>query len=162
MIVANVAGAAWIDRPPGRWRTAGSLSAAAILLFALALGFGHREMSLPAGDGPPVTVGVIQASVPQDEKWSLAAASGILEKHERLTGEAAAAGARLILWPESSSPFPLSRPARQEGRSGTMPDRLYRGRMESLSGRTGASLLFAGPDGDHARRAQWALHRRSL
>ena len=146
VIVANVAGAAWIDRPPGRWRTAGSLSAAAVLLFAGALAFGHREMSLPAGDGPAVTVGLIQASVPQDEKWSPGAAREILEKHVRLTGEAAAAGARLILWPESSSPFPLSHPVQEEGRPGVAPDHPYRERMESLSRRNGASLLFGTVD----------------
>ncbi len=146
VITANVAGSAWLDRAPGRWRTAGWLSAAALLLFAGALAFGQREMASSAGEGPPVGVGLVQASVPQDEKWSPSAAKEILEKHERLTEEAAAAGARLILWPESSSPFPLSHPVREGGVEGAAPDLLYRGRMESLSRRTGASILFGTVD----------------
>ena len=131
----------------GGRRTALRLSAAAVLLFAGTLAFGYREMSLPAGDGPPVTVGLVQAAVPQDEKWSPGAALEILEKHERLTGEAAESGARLVLWPESSSPFPLSHPAGAAGgRKEAEPNRPYRERMEGLSARTGASILFGTVD----------------
>jgi apolipoprotein N-acyltransferase len=47
----------------------------------------------------------VQGNVPQDEKWDTARASQIFERYLRLTREAAARGARLVVWPESSTPF---------------------------------------------------------
>ncbi len=146
VILANVALAAWLSPVPGTRRPAARLTAAAVLLFAFAAAFGWREMARPEERGPGTVVGVVQASVPQDEKWSPGEAGSILEKHESLTREAAERGARLILWPESSSPFPLSHPLRSGAESRVIPDTSYRGRMEALSRATGASLLFGTVD----------------
>ncbi len=56
-------------------------------------------------DGTPLAVGLVQGNVPQDEKWDAARASQIFERYLRLTRDGAARGARLIVWPESSTPF---------------------------------------------------------
>jgi apolipoprotein N-acyltransferase len=48
-------------------------------------------------------VAAIQGNVAQDEKWQAASRELILERHLGLTAEAVARGARLVLWPESST-----------------------------------------------------------
>jgi apolipoprotein N-acyltransferase len=57
------------------------------------------------GEGKPLEVGLIQGDVPQDEKWDAARASQIFQRYLQLTHAAATRGARLIVWPESSTPF---------------------------------------------------------
>ena len=58
-------------------------------------------------EGTPLTVGIVQGNVPQDQKWDAARASTVFEHYLKLTRDAAARGARLIVWPESSTPFML-------------------------------------------------------
>ncbi len=62
--------------------------------------------------GKEIRVAAIQANVPQERKWDPAAAAGTVRDLVRLTRAAASSGARLIVWPESSSPFSVRRPAR--------------------------------------------------
>jgi len=50
-------------------------------------------------------VGLVQASIAQDEKWDAAHAWANVDRHLELTRRAAAQGARLVAWPESSLPF---------------------------------------------------------
>ena len=145
VVLANVSGAAWLAPRSGRQRSADWISAWTALLFVGVAAYGARQMSRPAG-GPAEVVGLIQAAIPQDEKWSRLAARAILEKHEALTMEAANKGARLIVWPESSSPFPLSHPLRVDGKLESVPDKPYRETLESLSRRAGASLLIGTVD----------------
>jgi apolipoprotein N-acyltransferase len=52
-----------------------------------------------------IRVGIVQGNVPQDQKWSRDLAREIFSRYLRLSREAAARGARLIVWPESSTPF---------------------------------------------------------
>ncbi len=52
-----------------------------------------------------IRVGLVQASIPQHEKWDEALAFSNLRRHVELTEQAAAEGARLIVWPESAVPF---------------------------------------------------------
>jgi apolipoprotein N-acyltransferase len=56
-------------------------------------------------EGTPLVVGVIQGNVPQEEKWDRARAPAILDRYLQMTRLAGARGARLILWPESATPF---------------------------------------------------------
>jgi apolipoprotein N-acyltransferase len=56
-------------------------------------------------EGEAISVAMIQANVPQDEKWDPGQASTIFKRYLRMTGEVAGAGARFILWPESATPF---------------------------------------------------------
>ena len=53
--------------------------------------------------GPEIAVAAVQGNVAQDEKWDATQRAAILERHLELTRQAAAGGARLIAWPESST-----------------------------------------------------------
>lgn len=55
--------------------------------------------------GTPVTVGLVQANVRQEDKWNGAMAGEILERYEALSRKAVAEGAEFVLWPESATPF---------------------------------------------------------
>lgn len=55
--------------------------------------------------GASVTVGLVQGNVDQGEKWDVARAGAIFRDYLRLTREAIAGGAELVVWPESSTPF---------------------------------------------------------
>jgi apolipoprotein N-acyltransferase len=52
--------------------------------------------------GPPVTVAVVQGSIPQDQKWQDSNRQTTLDLYQRLTETAL--GTRLIVWPESAPP----------------------------------------------------------
>ena len=56
-------------------------------------------------DGTPLRVGLVQGNVLQDDKWDPAMRSTILSRYLDLSRESAAAGARLIVWPEAATPF---------------------------------------------------------
>jgi apolipoprotein N-acyltransferase len=55
--------------------------------------------------GDPIRVGLIQGNVDQAEKWDDARASEIFANYIRMTRQAIADGAQVVLWPESSTPF---------------------------------------------------------
>ncbi len=76
------------------------------LALALPLGgavLGRAALPLPVPDAPALPVAIVQGNVPQDQKWQVDNRQEILDRHLRLTEQAAAGGARLILWPESST-----------------------------------------------------------
>jgi apolipoprotein N-acyltransferase len=51
----------------------------------------------------------VQAAVLQEDKWQPERAADNIERHLELTRRGAAAGARLVVWPESSVPFYFDR-----------------------------------------------------
>jgi apolipoprotein N-acyltransferase len=55
--------------------------------------------------GTRVRVGLIQGNVPQDRKWDPEFSSQILSSYLDASRQAADRGARLIIWPESATPF---------------------------------------------------------
>jgi apolipoprotein N-acyltransferase len=55
--------------------------------------------------GTPLTVGIVQGNVPQDLKWEPTLGDDILQKYLRMSREAVRRGARLVVWPESATPF---------------------------------------------------------
>ena len=71
--------------------------------------------------GRPVRVALIQGNIPQDQKWDDAQAGNILNTYLSMTREAARQGAQLVIWPESSTPFPF-----QDDRSGRRADQIGR------------------------------------
>jgi apolipoprotein N-acyltransferase len=77
----------------------------------LAVVWMHGEWRL--GQVPPeagrLRVGLVQASIAQDEKWDAAHAWANVDRHLELTRRAAAQGARLVVWPESALPFLFDR-----------------------------------------------------
>ncbi|HEU5180875.1 MAG TPA: apolipoprotein N-acyltransferase, partial [Candidatus Polarisedimenticolia bacterium] len=101
LINAAIAGA--ILRVSRGGRIFGASEAVCAGLLLLSVGWGSwRLRSMPPGGGP-LRAAMIQGNVPQDQKWDAQEAISILDRHERMTAEAAAAGATLVLWPESSS-----------------------------------------------------------
>jgi len=56
-------------------------------------------------EGDTISIALIQGNVPQAEKWDPGRATAIFARYLRMTRDAAAAGARFILWPESATPF---------------------------------------------------------
>ena len=81
---------------------------AVVLLVVLSVVFwGSRR--IVRGDltraGDPIRVGLVQGNVEQAEKWDDARASSIFANYLRMTRQAIAEGAQVVLWPESSTPF---------------------------------------------------------
>jgi len=145
VVLANVLIAGWVRRV-SRAQSAFRVSdALAVGLIGLAVAWGSIQLRLfEPGEGA-TSVAVVQANVPQDRKWNAAWAGSIVEQHERLTEQAAATGATLVLWPESSSPFPIAIPVSAAGGQ-IRPNTEYRERLEFLARRLGISLLFGTVD----------------
>jgi apolipoprotein N-acyltransferase len=80
--------------------------------------------------GRRVRVALIQGNIPQDEKWNPAHAIAILNTYLALTREAAVQGAQLVIWPESSTPFPF------------LDDKIGGERIRALVRETGIELLL--------------------
>ena len=55
--------------------------------------------------GEPLQVGVAQGNVDQGEKWSSDRAASIFRDYLNITRQAIGAGAGLVVWPESATPF---------------------------------------------------------
>jgi apolipoprotein N-acyltransferase len=66
--------------------------------------YGALRLRAPIASLGSVRVGVIQASIPQDEKWQEGLAWRNVERHLALSREAARRGATLVVWPESAVP----------------------------------------------------------
>jgi apolipoprotein N-acyltransferase len=75
-----------------------------ILPWAVGAALGPVRWTHPSG--APVSVAVIQANIPQDEKWQDAYEPKILDRYRRMTESAL--GSRLIVWPEAALPEPAN------------------------------------------------------
>ncbi len=145
VILSNVLIAGWmrrLARAESIFRAGDSI---AFVLVGAAVGWGWLQLRPGAAHEAATRVAVVQATVPQAQKWNAALARSIVAKHERLTDQAAAAGATLVLWPESSSPFPIAVPVSAAGGE-IHPNTEYRERLEFLARRLGISLLFGTVD----------------
>jgi len=76
----------------------------AAALVAGALVFGWWRLATPPAV-ETMRVGLVQAAIPQDEKWSVDLAWRNIGWQVALTREAAEEGATLVVWPESAVPF---------------------------------------------------------
>jgi apolipoprotein N-acyltransferase len=118
-------------------RSAARRRAAALALAALMAAVwldGSTQLSRPVAASGSVRVGLVQASILQEEKWDETRAAENLARHEALTVQAASQGARLVVWPESSVPFYYDR----------APDLAEE--LRSLARLHGAYLLFGNDD----------------
>jgi len=84
----------------GSLRTRIVAVAVVAVVWLAALGLGSVEWTHPAGQ--PVTVAVVQGSIPQDQKWLDSNRKKTLDLYQRLTETAL--GTRLIVWPEAAPP----------------------------------------------------------
>jgi apolipoprotein N-acyltransferase len=146
LVMASNAGLALLLLRPATPRQ--RMSGSALLLLVLLVHAGGAVV-LRAADRDPggeeVPVAAIQPNVPQDRKWSPGAEAQILSDLVRLTREAS--GARLIVWPESASPFSFRRPVRAGG-TGFMieTDEAYSGVVAGLARALGATLIVGSVD----------------
>jgi apolipoprotein N-acyltransferase len=124
-----------VSRSPGAFIVIG-VTAAALISVTM---WGHRrlEQNGLVGEGRQVRVALIQGNIPQEQKWDAAHAAGILNTYLTLTREAAAKGAQLVIWPESSTPFPF------------LDDRAGGERIRALVRETGIELLLGSDQADH-------------
>lgn len=91
---------------PGRVaRLAPAVVAIAVLAGIAVWGGGRIASSTLTQEGEAMTFGLVQGNVDQGEKWDPARASGIFHEYLRMTRDAIARGARVVVWPESSTPF---------------------------------------------------------
>ncbi len=100
-----------------------------IVLLALWGAWRIAEGSLTRA-GDPLRVALIQGNIEQDDKWNPALASSIFGVYAGMTRAAAAQSPRLIIWPESATPFYFEE------------DRAGRQAVEALAAEAGAHLLF--------------------
>jgi apolipoprotein N-acyltransferase len=92
-----------------------ALASAAVLVTGVSLWGAARLASAELlHEGTPITVGVVQGNIAQDQKWDAAYEDAILAKYLRLSAEAVNQGATFILWPESAVPFYFESDAKSE------------------------------------------------
>jgi apolipoprotein N-acyltransferase len=108
---ASAAALLIVDRDP-RGRVRRFAPAVCTLIFVLgATAWGSRRLSVSTmtSVGEPVRVAVLQGNVEQGQKWDPRLVDEISERYLAMTREALAGGAKLILWPESSTPYLFER-----------------------------------------------------
>ncbi|MGE3275584.1 MAG: apolipoprotein N-acyltransferase [Vicinamibacterales bacterium] len=89
----------------GRPRVVAAGGAFALILAASVWGAARMGANTLVREGTPITVGLIQGNVPQDEKWDPGRAGDIVRRYMALSRDAVGGGAQLLVWPESSTPF---------------------------------------------------------
>jgi len=77
----------------------------ALSLLAATWTLGSWELSRPLPETVRISVGLVQGGIPQEDKWLPENAWSNVGRHLELTAQAAARGARLVVWPESAVPF---------------------------------------------------------
>ena len=81
------------------------MTAAGVLGGVLLFGFWRLSDNRLLEEGEPLRVGLIQGNVAQEEKWNSLLRQEILSRYLELSRQSAAAGAQLVVWPESATPF---------------------------------------------------------
>jgi apolipoprotein N-acyltransferase len=102
-MVSSAAAHAVLARDARRWLPL----AASLAVVAAVASAGQWRVSDDrlTGAGRVLHVGLIQGNVRQDDKWEPALAAEILSRYLRLSRQAIAQGAQLVIWPESATPF---------------------------------------------------------
>lgn len=105
--LANGAIAGIIGGTPLARRTGVIVLVALALVVAVAAGARHR-VGYPA---PQLRVGIAQGNISQREKWTPAIFDRTIAIYSSLTHDAAARGARVVVWPETAvTSYPLQEP----------------------------------------------------
>jgi apolipoprotein N-acyltransferase len=99
----------------GRARIAVLATAAAVLVATGAWGAMRIADGALTRAGAPIRVGLIQANIPQQDKWKSGEAHRIFTTYVAMTRDAVGRGAEYVIWPESATPFMFEQdPAGQE------------------------------------------------
>jgi apolipoprotein N-acyltransferase len=86
--------------------------AAAAVTVAIVLGYGAvriAQVEETRAAAPKIKIGVVQANIGIREKFDAAFAAAQLALHQRLSADLDRAGADLVVWPETSFPYVISR-----------------------------------------------------
>jgi apolipoprotein N-acyltransferase len=105
-LVSTAAAAVALGRgQPGR--VLGTLAVAVLLVATAAGGAWRVQSGALLRQGAPARIGLVQGSVPQDDKYDERYAAAILNRYLTLSRSVIQAGADLVIWPEASTPFYL-------------------------------------------------------
>lgn len=85
-----------------RWAAVGVLALVAVVT---ALGAWRVAGAALVTRGPVLKVGLLQGNVDQGQKWDPEYRQEILDRYLRLSRQVITVGARLVVWPEASTPF---------------------------------------------------------
>ncbi len=102
-VVSTAAAAVALSRRPRHLRVAAGVAGLLVLVVGggvLRIADGRLTES-----GTPLRVGIVQGSVPEDLKFDPAYGEGIIRRYVALSRQVIGSGARLVVWPESSTPF---------------------------------------------------------
>lgn len=72
--------------------------------------WGAQRLAQPLPEGPGVTLRLVQANVPQDQKWQRDLVRPFFERHLDLSAASAETPPDLVIWPETAAPFLLNNP----------------------------------------------------
>jgi apolipoprotein N-acyltransferase len=134
-------------REAARWRLLGIV---VVLVLVLSSWGAWRRTQLAAL--PPaqyLRIALLQGNIAQDQKWDKAFEEEILNRYERLSREAAAQGAQLIVWPETAFPFYFQ------------SDFVHRERLLDLVRELRTPLLFGAVGWQHKRKNEVTLFNRA-
>lgn len=114
----------------GRTRMSAAVAALVIVTGPSVWGSARINDGRLTRDGSPIQVGLIQANIPQEEKWNPGNAFRIFDRYLAMTRQAARQGAAFVMWPESATPFYF-----EEDIGGA-------GALRNVVRETGVTLLF--------------------
>ena len=89
----------------GARRAAAVGTAAAVVIGTGAWGTARIANGSLTRAGTPIRIGLIQANVPQEDKWKSGEAGRIFTTYIAMTRDAVKRGAAYVIWPESATPF---------------------------------------------------------
>jgi apolipoprotein N-acyltransferase len=89
----------------GRTRLAAAVAALVVVTGPSVWGSARINEGHLVRDGAPIKVGLIQANIPQEQKWDPKRAPAIFDRYVTMTRQAVAQGAQVVIWPESATPF---------------------------------------------------------
>ena len=98
-----------------RWQQSRPLLAglaAGVAALSLAGGWlwGQNRLAQPLPEGPGVTLRLVQANIPQDQKWQRDLVRPFFERHLDLSAAPSDTPPDLVIWPETAAPFLLNNP----------------------------------------------------
>ncbi len=155
-VVALVSAAAtWtmLSARRSRWLVSGGVIAA-VLAMSVWGAVRIRDGRLTR-EGDTLRVGLVQGNIAQEDKWNPALAMAILNRYLDLSRRALSAGADVVIWPESSTPFfleenpALAAEIRSLARQSSTPFVVGSDQIErAQQNRFYNSAFLVGPDGE--------------
>jgi apolipoprotein N-acyltransferase len=89
----------------GRTRISAVVAALVIVTGPSVWGSARIDEGSLVRDGSPLKIALIQANIPQEQKWDPRRGPAIFDRYVSMTRQAIEQGAQFVLWPESSTPF---------------------------------------------------------